>query len=62
MYAVNLTKDEVVILHDLMITEMGKAAPRLPKCTWQDDCTSCRLMTKMYNLWKAVQDGDLPQD
>lgn len=58
MRDVSLTDEEVIILHHLMITEMSlNHTGILPECTWQDECTSCNLMDKMYRLWSEVQDG-----
>ena len=62
MPKVNLTNDEVIILHHLMTTEMSKSSSdaQIPECTWEDACPSCNLMDKLYELWKDT-DGKLPR-
>lgn len=52
---INLTDEEVVYLHDLILHELD--SNEMPECTWDDDCFSCNLYQKIYDAFVSVRDG-----
>lgn len=60
----SVTEDEFRVLHNLFLRELHKNDCSLPECTWgeHNDCTTCNLDTKMYEIWKEIESGNVSQD
>lgn len=58
-----LSTEEVDVLHEIVLRAFDAGSSFLPDCTWQDDCLTCNVFNKVYNIWtEAKNNGNLPQD
>lgn len=54
-----VSREQVNILHDLILRAIDTGSGLLPECTSTPDCVACNLYDKIYLLWKETN-GDLP--